>query len=397
MPGHAATGTSPGPAAAQIIIEDNAHPSTKHLGGPLDARGRVVQLLDQRPRQRARAALDGREHVRPGRQRDGLRPSDLVVQALRRRPRLRHRLGHFGAHYAGAARSCSTSSAASSRPPASRPGDCGGTIDSNFEKVALDENTSAPFALDVAPDGRVFFTELVRGQIRVYDPQTRTSRPRSRSTSTRAARTACWASRSTPSSPTTAGSTSTTRPTRRTTPTRRASSAASPASRSTRTPTIDPASEQLIIEVPPAASRTSPATPAAPRLRPRRQPAARRRRRRQPALRALGRLRAARPSARPARSTTPARRRPTRTTCAASCCASSPSRRRRLHDPGGQPLRRSGHRADPARDLRDGLPQPVPLLRRPDHGLDRPRRLRARQRHRAPRTRAARPASSSTT
>jgi glucose/arabinose dehydrogenase len=43
---------------------------------------------------------------------------------------------------------------------------------SSFEKVALDDNTSAPFALDVAPDGRVFFTELVRGQIRVWDPKT---------------------------------------------------------------------------------------------------------------------------------------------------------------------------------------------------------------------------------
>ena len=38
--------------------------------------------------------------------------------------------------------------------------------------VTLDDDTSAPFALDVAPDGRVFFTELVRGEVRVYDPAT---------------------------------------------------------------------------------------------------------------------------------------------------------------------------------------------------------------------------------
>ena len=79
-------------------------------------------------------------------------------------------LGHFGAHY--------------SEPELLEhlvggiqyaaglvPGDCGGTVNANFEKVTLDDNTSAPFALDVAPDGRVFFTELVRGQIRVYDPE----------------------------------------------------------------------------------------------------------------------------------------------------------------------------------------------------------------------------------
>ncbi|WP_275693463.1 PQQ-dependent sugar dehydrogenase [Nocardioides sp. TF02-7] len=29
--------------------------------------------------------------------------------------------------------------------------------------------------MDVAPDGKVFFTELVRGQIRVFDPQTQTT------------------------------------------------------------------------------------------------------------------------------------------------------------------------------------------------------------------------------
>lgn len=49
-------------------------------------------------------------------------------------------------------------------------GDCGGTVWSNFERIPLDQNTSAPFAIDVADDGRVFYTELVRGQVRMYDP-----------------------------------------------------------------------------------------------------------------------------------------------------------------------------------------------------------------------------------
>ncbi|MEU6646352.1 ThuA domain-containing protein [Saccharomonospora sp. NPDC046836] len=49
--------------------------------------------------------------------------------------------------------------------------DCSATVDSAFEKVPLDTNTSAPVALDVAPDGRVFYTEIL-GQVRVYDPET---------------------------------------------------------------------------------------------------------------------------------------------------------------------------------------------------------------------------------
>ena len=44
-----------------------------------------------------------------------------------------------------------------------------------YERVALDQNTSAPFAMDIADDGKVFFTELVRGQVRVYDPASHTT------------------------------------------------------------------------------------------------------------------------------------------------------------------------------------------------------------------------------
>jgi glucose/arabinose dehydrogenase/type 1 glutamine amidotransferase/regulation of enolase protein 1 (concanavalin A-like superfamily) len=51
-------------------------------------------------------------------------------------------------------------------------GDCGGTVWSNYERIPLDQNTSAPYAIDVADDGKVFYTELVRGQLRMYDPET---------------------------------------------------------------------------------------------------------------------------------------------------------------------------------------------------------------------------------
>lgn len=50
------------------------------------------------------------------------------------------------------------------------PGDCKATAWDNYDKVALDTNTSAPWGIAIADDGRVFFTELVRGQVRIYDP-----------------------------------------------------------------------------------------------------------------------------------------------------------------------------------------------------------------------------------
>jgi cytochrome c len=51
------------------------------------------------------------------------------------------------------------------------PGDCGATIESNFEKVVLDSNTSNPMELAVANDGRVFFVER-GGDVKMFDPVT---------------------------------------------------------------------------------------------------------------------------------------------------------------------------------------------------------------------------------
>ncbi|WP_424923289.1 ThuA domain-containing protein [Amycolatopsis arida] len=51
------------------------------------------------------------------------------------------------------------------------PADCAATVDSSFEKIALDSDTKAPTALDVAPDGRVFYTEIL-GHVKVFDPTT---------------------------------------------------------------------------------------------------------------------------------------------------------------------------------------------------------------------------------
>jgi glucose/arabinose dehydrogenase/type 1 glutamine amidotransferase len=52
--------------------------------------------------------------------------------------------------------------------------DCGPTVWSRFEKTELDGNTLAPAALDVAPDGRVFYVEY-GGKLKIYKPDTRTT------------------------------------------------------------------------------------------------------------------------------------------------------------------------------------------------------------------------------
>ncbi|MGI5523927.1 ThuA domain-containing protein [Micromonospora sp. CA-259024] len=49
--------------------------------------------------------------------------------------------------------------------------DCGASKTSNFEKVALDSNTSNPMELDIAPDGRVFYIER-DGRVQIVKPDT---------------------------------------------------------------------------------------------------------------------------------------------------------------------------------------------------------------------------------
>ncbi len=48
-------------------------------------------------------------------------------------------------------------------------GDAGATVEANFEKVILDDNTNNPMELAVANDGRVFYVERA-GALKVYDP-----------------------------------------------------------------------------------------------------------------------------------------------------------------------------------------------------------------------------------
>lgn len=49
------------------------------------------------------------------------------------------------------------------------PADCTATLESSFEKVALDDNTSNPMELDIADDGRVFYVDR-NGAVRIIKP-----------------------------------------------------------------------------------------------------------------------------------------------------------------------------------------------------------------------------------
>ncbi len=399
MPGHAATGTSPG-LPGTVRVEDRAHPSTEHLDAALGPRRRVVQLLrptsaatrTSSPRWTSRRTTPGGNAMGYDHPISWCKPYDggrAWVTGM----------GHFGAHFTGARpRAAHRRRRQVGRGPG-RAGDCGGTDWDQFEKVALDENTSAPFAIDVAPDGRVFFTELVRGQIRVYDPTTQTIRPRS---PCRLLRRRGRPARHRPRPGLRRQRLAVRLPLARrarTTATRRTSSAALVAlhrrrerRRSTPRPRRSCSSQVPARRLPDEPGHTGGGLDFDRAG----QPVPRRRRRREPALRALRRLRAAvrAPGRHVARR--PRDRRPTPTTCAASCCASTRGRRHLLRSPRATCSPPGTEKTRPE-IYAMGFRNPFRFSVDPETGWHRPRRLLARQRRRTTPPPAARPASSSGT
>ncbi|HLS32708.1 MAG TPA: ThuA domain-containing protein, partial [Brevibacterium sp.] len=170
MPGHAATGTDPG-LDGVVRVEDRSHPSTAHLpqrwaradewynfSNNVRGEAHVLATMDETTYNPGGNAMGYDHPISWCKLYDGGRawatgmghfPSHFEEPEL-----LQHIIG--GVEWAAGL----------------AEGDCGGTDWGMYERVALDQNTSAPFGMDVADDGRVFFTELVRGQIRVYDPVT---------------------------------------------------------------------------------------------------------------------------------------------------------------------------------------------------------------------------------
>ena len=129
MPGHAATGSSPG-QSGEIIVEDRAHPSTRHLGSTRWARADEWYNFATNVRGNAHVLLSMDESTYdPGGNADGLRPPDRLVQALRRRPRVRHRARPLR-RALRPRRRCSQHLVGGVRYAAGvEAGDCGGTID----------------------------------------------------------------------------------------------------------------------------------------------------------------------------------------------------------------------------------------------------------------------------
>jgi PKD repeat protein/type 1 glutamine amidotransferase len=172
MPGHAATGTSPG-QPGQVIVEDRTHPSTAHLQGRWSRADEWYNFsTNVRGDAHVLATMDETTYA-PGSNAMGYDHPISWCKPYEGGRAWVTAMGHFGAHYSEPAFMQHIVGGVAWAAGAA-PGDCGGTRNDSFEKVALDENTSTPFALDVAPDGRVFYTELVGGQIRVYNPETKT-------------------------------------------------------------------------------------------------------------------------------------------------------------------------------------------------------------------------------
>ncbi len=174
MPGHAATGASPG-LPGTVRVEDRTHPSTRHL--PLRW-NRADEWYNYSANVRGEAhvlATMDESTYEPGSNRMGYDHPISWCKPYDGGRAWMTGMGHFGAHYTQETGLVQHILGGVKWAAGLEAGDCGGTVWEQFERVPLDQNTSAPYAIDVAPDGRVFFTELVRGQIRVYDPRARTT------------------------------------------------------------------------------------------------------------------------------------------------------------------------------------------------------------------------------
>ncbi|KRE21210.1 ThuA domain-containing protein [Agromyces sp. Soil535] len=171
MPGHAATGTDPGQPGT-VRIEDRTHPSTAHFGESRWERSDEWYNFSNNVRGTAHvlASMDESTYD-PGSNAMGYDHPISWCKPYDGGRAWATAMGHFGSHFEEPALMQHIVGGVKYAAGLAE-GDCGGTVWSNFEKVALDQNTSAPFAMDIADDGRVFYTELVRGQIRVWDPAT---------------------------------------------------------------------------------------------------------------------------------------------------------------------------------------------------------------------------------
>ena len=169
MPGHAPTGTDPGQPGV-VRVEDHVHPSTDHLTEGRWSRSDEWYNFSNNVRGTAHVLATMDETTYGG----GNMGYDHPISWCKPYEGGRFwgtAMGHFPSHFQEP-KLLEHLIGGVKYVAGLEQGDCGGTVWSNFERVPLDQNTSAPFAIDIADDGRVFYTELVRGQIRMYDPAT---------------------------------------------------------------------------------------------------------------------------------------------------------------------------------------------------------------------------------
>ena len=273
-------------------------------------------------------------------------------------------------------------------------------VAADFEKVTLDDDTKAPMEIDIADDGRVFYIEL-DGRVRGGQADQASGEPGLDPARIPVVTTSIHENGllgiqlapdfddDRPHLPVVLDAAGPAGPVRMNRISRFTINADNQIARP----------EQVDLHVDPPARGVLPHRRLA-RLRPRRQPLPLDGRQHEP-VRATATTR--RTSGRAARTGTPSARRPTRTARTARSCASCRSRERRSARPAwGRRTHPRGqhvpgrHRPDAARDLRDGLPQPVPDPRRPGDGRHASWATTARTPARRARTAARRARSSST-
>jgi cytochrome c len=160
------------PALAQVQVVDGVHPASRDLPRRWQVRDHLVPLdvnpggdahvlawVDEGSYGPADELAMGLEHpVVWCRQRGGGR---ALTSALGRAaelyddPTFRHHLAGALAYVAGL-----------------QGGDCGATVWGNWRKTTVDDQLTDATDLEVAPDGRVYYTEHVGSALRVYDPAT---------------------------------------------------------------------------------------------------------------------------------------------------------------------------------------------------------------------------------
>ncbi|WP_127573369.1 ThuA domain-containing protein [Georgenia faecalis] len=174
MPGHAATGTDPG-LPGTVRVEDQHHPSTEHLPQRWERADEWYNYsANVRGQAHVLATMDETTYAPGGNAMGYDHPISWCKPYDGGRSWMTG-MGHFGSHFTDEPDLVQHIVGGVQWAAGLVDGDCGGTVWGQYERVALDQNTSAPFGMDVADDGRVFFTELVRGQVRVYDPASRTT------------------------------------------------------------------------------------------------------------------------------------------------------------------------------------------------------------------------------